>query len=103
METSWVIGGSVAIAAAVVLIAIGIWYIFKSPSLNSVLSGPGFGGLGPQIKSVVGFQSLSQAQLQKLKEEEQSNNIISTVLIIMGILVGGPAGIFLVSQGVLRR
>ena len=91
METSWVIGGSVALLIAAVLLAVGIWYIYKSPSINSLLSEPG------------SLQSLSATELNKLKEEEKNNNTISTAMIIAGVLIGGPVGVFFVSQGVLRR
>ena len=101
METSWIIGGSIAIAVAVVLVAVGIWYIYKTPTLNSVLTEhqqaqQAQGGQGQ-------LQTLSASQIQQLKEESSGNQAISTALIIVGFLVGGPAGIFLVSQGVLRR
>ena len=104
METSWIIGGSIAIAVAVVLVAVGIWYIYKTPTLNSVLTEhqqaqQAQGGQGRQRQ----LQTLSASQIQQLKEESSGNQAISTALIIVGFLVGGPAGIFLVSQGVLRR
>ena len=95
METSWIIGGSIAIAVAVVLVAVGIWYIYKTPTLNSVLT--------EHQQGQRQLQTLSASQIQQLKEESSGNQAISTALIIVGFLVGGPAGIFLVSQGVLRR